>query len=250
MSIYDHHVVAGTLKKAARNKYFYGKHLDVQQFELEQEYFNGKRWLLNRYVTGAGVVCGLNVVWVDSNKRDAFVVKPGLAIDRWGREIIVPSETPAVSVPPPSTEPATEEGVANKYVCLEYLECEADPVPALTDECGGGRRCMPDSIQERYRIAIHPGKAHRNHDRCSSLGLLDKDTGEIDYDLVAKWVSEKCGRRVEDTCIPLAELRHDPACSRYDIDVTVRPIVFTNDLLCEILRAISANRKEKHADDK
>lgn len=49
------------LKQPVRNKFFYGKLLDVLHLELETDYLNGKRWLLNRLVTGCGVVCGLNV---------------------------------------------------------------------------------------------------------------------------------------------------------------------------------------------
>jgi hypothetical protein len=43
------------LKVPVRNRYFYGKLLDVHQLEMEQEYFNAKRQLLNRLVTGPGV---------------------------------------------------------------------------------------------------------------------------------------------------------------------------------------------------
>ena len=44
-----------------RNRYFYGKLLDVFHFDLEQTYLNTKRWTLNRLITGYGVVYGLNV---------------------------------------------------------------------------------------------------------------------------------------------------------------------------------------------
>ena len=35
-----------------RNKYFYGKLLSVDDFELEQDYMNNKRRMLNRYLNG------------------------------------------------------------------------------------------------------------------------------------------------------------------------------------------------------
>jgi hypothetical protein len=75
------------LEKPKRNRYFYGKLLDVYHFEMEQTYFNSKRWLLNRFVTGPGVVCGLDVELTPD--RQGVIVQPGLAIDRCGHEVIV-----------------------------------------------------------------------------------------------------------------------------------------------------------------
>ena len=44
-----------------RNRFFYGLLMGVDQFQKDMNYSNGKRWLLNRLVTGSGVVCGLGV---------------------------------------------------------------------------------------------------------------------------------------------------------------------------------------------
>ena len=66
-----------------RNRYFYGKLLGVEDFELEQKYMNDKRRLINRFMHGCGVVCGLNVIPVGP---DAVSVEAGLALDFAGRE--------------------------------------------------------------------------------------------------------------------------------------------------------------------
>src|ERR1043166_6993295 len=81
------HKVPADLQTAERNRYFTGKLLDVFHMELEQEYFNSKRWLHNRLITGPGVVCGLKVELTDDQK--SVVIGPGFGIDRCGREIIV-----------------------------------------------------------------------------------------------------------------------------------------------------------------
>jgi hypothetical protein len=235
-------IVAGILQKPVRNRFFFGKKLDVLQFEREQNYFNAKRWLLNRLVSGFGVVCGLNVIWADRSKRDAILVRPGLAIDKWGREIIVSHDSMPVKVAPPAkgeTRPGDELFV---YICLEYLECEADPAPVLSSECNGGQRCMPDTIQERYKIKVVPGRAPELGRRCQIPDLADDDTGEIDYEIMAKWISEKCPPLAEDPCIPLAEIEFDEHGHCEAIDITVRPIVYTNDLLFEMIKAITENR--------
>ncbi len=237
------HATTNNLQKPVRNRYFYGKKLDVQHFELEQDYFNAKRRLLNRLVSGFGVVCGLNVVWADPDKCDAIVVNPGLAIDKWGREIIVTQDSMPVKIAPPDDSdcPPGEENFV--YVCLEYLECEIDPAPVLSSECNGGQRCMPDTIQERYKITVKPCKAPEIGHRCQIPDLTDDSTGEILYDVLVRWVSERCSSPHKDSCIPLAEIEFDEGGHCRDIDITVRPIVYTNDLLFEMLLAITERRQ-------
>ena len=70
-----------------RNQYFYGKLLDATHLQMEQQYFNSKRWLTNLLLQGAGVVAGLAVVPAVNGTR--LALQPGVALDGWGREIIV-----------------------------------------------------------------------------------------------------------------------------------------------------------------
>ena len=74
-----------------RNRYFYGKLLTVRDFETEQRYCTGKRSLLNRVVTGAGVVCGLGVMASDES---TLMIGSGMALDYQGREIDAVIELP------------------------------------------------------------------------------------------------------------------------------------------------------------
>ncbi len=71
-----------------RNRYYYGKQLNVNNFILEQEYINHKRQFINRYLHGMGVICGLDVIKIDEN---SFSLEAGAGIDCMGREIVVPS---------------------------------------------------------------------------------------------------------------------------------------------------------------
>ena len=88
----------GQLRSPVRNRYFYGKLLDTHHFELETAYLNHKRWLINRLVHGWGVVCGLDVN--SARPHEAITVGPGMALDKCGREIIVPrSHGPSTSPP-------------------------------------------------------------------------------------------------------------------------------------------------------
>src|SRR5919205_115235 len=72
-----------------RNRYFYGKLMTVRDFLREQEYFNGKRWLINRLLFGSGVACGLEVAPVPAEGKTVIDIQRGVAIDPIGREITV-----------------------------------------------------------------------------------------------------------------------------------------------------------------
>jgi hypothetical protein len=116
-----------------RNRYFYGKLLDVFHFELEQNYFNSKRWLLNRLVTGYGVVCGLNVL-LTSDQKSAYVT-PGVAIDKCGHEIIVcqPSSPIPLPTPPPApTQTGTPTGAVPTTPGTPAPAPTSSPAPTAT----------------------------------------------------------------------------------------------------------------------
>lgn len=50
-----------------KNKYFYGKLMTVRDFEAEQQYFDGKRYLINKLLLGAGIVRGFTDIGLTKN---------------------------------------------------------------------------------------------------------------------------------------------------------------------------------------
>lgn len=96
-----------------RPRYFAGKLVTAEEFELEQRYHIEKRWLLNRMLQGAGVVSGLHVV---AGERGTVTVAPGFALDPHGREILVCE--PQVLAIPDCDEPVS--------ICLVYTEVETE----------------------------------------------------------------------------------------------------------------------------
>ena len=177
-----------------RNRYFYGKMLDVFHFELEQQYFNSKRWLLNRLVSGYGVLCGLNVQL--TSDYQSVVVTPGIAIDKCGHEIVVcqlseslllpspPAKDPPTGTQPSGNAPSTtgtnltaagapvvsprgngpnpggEGWDCGKFmhVSICYHECQGDPVPAMGGDCDTHGLCSPGSIREKYCLELADGR--------------------------------------------------------------------------------------------
>ncbi len=103
-----------------RNHYFYGKLLTEHDFENEQKYGNDKRRLINRYLHGAGIVSGLQVVAVDEK---TISVETGFALDFAGREIVV--DVPVMkklSLIDGYDSIAEQNDRAYCYLCIEYDE--------------------------------------------------------------------------------------------------------------------------------
>jgi hypothetical protein len=257
------------LNTPVRNHYYYGKLLDADHFELETNYGNAKRWLLNRLVTGHGVVCGLNVKTGHESEPHVLKVAPGLALDGWGREIIVPHEA-SVTIPSELIPPATDHtvpGSANPaggnpaqaqqqhppphytdvHVVLCYQERQEMPEPVLTGDCGPDGPCVPGEIRERYYIDIRKGKVHAEGRKCHLPDFFQG--GEINYPELARYVTQNCHKPPDDPCVLLANVRVSAhpmgRCKAEEINVTVRPIVYTNELLYHLILSLADTRFER-----
>jgi hypothetical protein len=230
------------LHTPVRNRYFYGKLLDVHHLELETNYLNAKRWLLNRCVIGSGVVCGLNVE--PGQEPNKVTIAPGVAIDRWGREIIVPRRTAQIVIPADVLHEASyaHEGQRDDtgaciHVLICYHECDSDPVPVLAGDCDTMHACEPGSVREQYRVVFRPGGLPPVRPDCRIPDALAN--GRVDYAALARWISKPCPQLPDDPCIPLANIwlagEEGHRCSWEDIDISVRRIVFTNRLLFDLV---------------
>ena len=234
-----------------RNRYFYGKLLDVFHFELEQDYVNGKRWLLNRLISGYGVLCGLDVQPADKGR--AVVVTQGIALDRGGREIVVTRTSEPIAVPPrppdaPDKHPAGHcETEPYVHLCISFQQCESDPTPVLVDDCGEAAACSASSIQERYKLFIRDCKAPEIDLDCGVPDFVLN--GRIRYEALVERVTRACPEIPADLCIPLANIRlpegDDPPHAS-DIDINPRPIVYSNDLLFDIVLAMAGETPAHH----
>ena len=229
------------LESPKRNHYFHGKLLDVYHFELESKYFIYKQRMLNRFLTGYGVVCGLDVTR-DPHCDDAIVVCPGFAIDSAGREIVVPESTRPLKIPPTYCVPLddAEEQTTVKsdvHVVLCYEECPAEPVPVHAGDCCKEEPCQPSVIRERFSIEFREGCTQAVGAELCIEDVISQC--KLDYEALVKIVSRECHFCVDD-CIPLANIRLSAdcdgnACHIDEIDITVRPIVYNNDLLFQLL---------------
>ena len=124
---------------------------------------------------------------------------------------------------------------------LCYRECPADPVRVESGDCEGTTTCVPGAIQEAFSVEFKcervppPEPGREFPDACKG--------GGVDYAALARWVSCPCPKPAKDPCITLANIRvrkhPKDRCQGDDIDITVRPIVFSNELLFNLIRKYS-----------
>lgn len=136
-----------------RNKYFYGKLLSVDDFELEQNYVNNKRRMTNRFLQGAGVAAGLYVVRMDEK---TVSVENGFALDAFGREIVVDLPVICRLSLLEGYQECVEGGSGDYvYLCLDYKEEETGAVHNIA-----ANTAIPDEaqafgkIKESYRLYL------------------------------------------------------------------------------------------------
>jgi hypothetical protein len=141
-----------------RNNYFYGKLLDEYHFKLEQAYFNQKRWLLNQFTFGTGILSGLEVTLVN-NSGSQVNIAPGIAIDSLGREIIVPQTFTTKDIRQltddcgnPTGESIEGEGTILLY--LAYRELQSESVRVMAPDCSQDNTCAYSTIQEVFSIVV------------------------------------------------------------------------------------------------
>jgi len=143
-----------------RTRYFHGMLLSDQDFIAEQQYHLAKRRLLNKMLHGWGIVCGLEVEGKEG--EEWITVKPGLALDCHGNEIMVcePSKLNLASLlcaSPTAVDPCEEKSTESNtyYVAICYKERATDQVPVYTP--GGGcedKACEYARVQEGFCLKL------------------------------------------------------------------------------------------------
>jgi hypothetical protein len=238
----------GTLSSPQRNHYFYGKLMDVPHFEMEQWYGNKKRWLLNRLGLGYGVLCGLGLT-INENK---VCIAPGVAIDRYGREIIVPHEvcidpwavTDECGRPKASALSKTEEHQV--YFCLAYRECQTDFMPVLVTDCNVQQNCLPGTTVESYLVLVKEGEAPKPTRLEKVCEILNSDQAQsIKRNKLCELLSkERCFLSADnEICVVLgrARLRADGTIGALD-PCSARTTLISNERLFDMLLCLTGPR--------
>ena len=237
-----------TIDAFGRNSYFYGKLLDEHHFRMEQQYMNGKRWLLNRLGVGMGVLCGLDVRLSEEGAK--LIVQPGVAIDACGREIIVPAaycldnpRQPTDALGSPEGEPIEPGGTLT--LCLAYHECEADPIPVMACGCDVERESMPSSVYERFRLLVRPGLPARHPgeisaEQCRQIFPIDPPEAFDRRRAACRTLSKPC-TDPKDTCVVLATVTLPESKDRpASVDLcTYRSVIYSNAVLLDLILCLA-----------
>jgi hypothetical protein len=201
------------------------------------------------------------------------LVTPGFALDRLGREIVVDCPSKSITIPPLEPPPQEEKQQGNDarseqirrdaagnrrdqpqaqrhggdqchdrddWVSLAicFKSCESDPEPVMAGGCDAPGPCSYGSVREGYTIPpprmgkLDPpeieGRLHRAF-KCRPFGYAD----------LAEWITRSCDPCLDpksDTCVPLANIRRPaPGGEIKEIDIGIRPIVYTLDLLFDLI---------------
>ncbi len=105
-----------------RNRYYAGKMLTSADFVAEQKYFLDKQRFLSTMMYGSGIVCGLTVVSLDDL---SILVESGVAIDGFGREIVIEN---SVVKKLSAVEGFDSLSTDQATLCLKYSEQPAHTV--------------------------------------------------------------------------------------------------------------------------
>jgi hypothetical protein len=222
-----------------RNNYYYGKLMTVRDFLTEQDYFNEKRWLINRTVSGWGVVCGLDIK-PKENDTSKVIVTPGLAIDCCGREILV-CEEQVVSLKPEGSLCNTNETGQGQdqngklMICLKFHECKTEPIQFPPIACDQKEKCEFNRIRDSFKIRVIPFSEQTGQIPFCPQTKEDKEKSLHRY--LCDRLRENCPTCPESLCIILAivtvdkdgNLEGEPdTCSR-------RKLVYNNPMLYSLI---------------
>ena len=126
-----------------RPNYFPGRLLTADDFREEQEYHREKHRRHLQMLHGFGVVDGLDVDVASDGTTIA--IEPGLAIDRYGREIVL-DDMVVMPIPPDAPSPIC--------VVVQYAERMVDPVPVANGPAAAGTE--PSHIEEGCDLSFMP----------------------------------------------------------------------------------------------
>lgn len=231
------------LRAPVRNRYFYGKLLDVSHLEREQDYGVTQNWLMNRLGLGAGVLCGLQL----EVGEQGVLVRPGVAVDGLGRVIVVPSAY-CIADPAQPTDDAGQpagdrvvDGVLTVRLC--YLECAGDPTPVLVGDCDSRNGTAAGSTIERYRIGVREGDAPARRgmteEQCSAVFPDPWPDGHDPATAACAALGGTCAPP-EESCVVLGEIRTDADGAVTEVrSCEVRTTIYSNARLFELIACLA-----------
>jgi hypothetical protein len=250
-----------------RLNYHFGQMMTERDFRDQQSYYNEKRWMMNRFGFGWGVMHGLKVHLNTDNclsRRDLapdlpFIgISEGFALDKYGNEILVPSHREYnLDYLLKSCKKNDSDGYLNEilnldkitklYIAIRYSECGTEPfqVPELHC-CDAEQECTFGRTREGFEF-IASVTGWPDHDSGSACDNYD---GDIDcfHDLRNPKVRIINDRPQKISCepVPLATISYENGQWVVD-NSTVRPIAYSTYRLGELIDCLTSELWKVHA---
>ncbi|MFC6723687.1 hypothetical protein ACFQE1_04670 [Halobium palmae] len=142
-----HNVPGVEPREYERNLYFHGKLITVRDMNLEQAYHLGRLNSHTRYVSGQGVLTGLDTTatWDAATDELTIAVHPGVAYDCYGMPIVVENR---------ATETRTLGDETTVYVSIRGRDCKEELVPATGAENACADDCEYSHIRESFEVVV------------------------------------------------------------------------------------------------
>lgn len=247
-----------------RLNYHYGQMMVERDFRDQQRYYNEKRWMINRFGIGWGVVHGLKVRIV-SEKADTgkcsemtppdVEIEPGFALDQYGNEILVTAThkicTSACIDRKDGSSGEEKQGSAHHvYIGVRYRECGTEPF-RIPDAhcCDVDNDCRYSRTREGQEFVF--SRKLWNHDCNHDQNVQRDDNGCIIdcfrnlRDPVTKLIGDHPDRN-HYKVVPLAVLSFKKG--RWLVDNTgVREVAYSNYRLGELVGCLTGELKRTYA---
>ena len=251
-----------------RLNYYYGQMMVVRDFRDQQHYYNEKRWMLNRFGIGWGVLHGLKVtIRKDSHDGDGdektppnVIIEPGFALDQNGNEIVICKEQ-CINISKllgghHHDEDQHHDGghtSQNKgghlpvYLGVRYRECGTEPFRLpdthccdIEHDCNFSRTRETQEFVASHTLWPQPEDEEVRDDHGCVIDCFRNLRNPS-----AK-VIEEHPERVNERAVPLATLLF--VKGRWIIDnFTIRPIAYSNYRLGELIRCLTGEMGSVHA---
>jgi hypothetical protein len=231
----------GVLHTLERNRFYYGKLMDVRHWETEQQYGREALQLVSRLGLGSGVLCGLGV---SIAAEGCLWIEPGVAIDFHGREIVVPQrlsiqhpEQPTDCLGRADGDPVTDGEVT---IALCYHECLTEPAPALQCGCDSVEHCEHGMVQEKFCVRVDRGAGDaRKPFPCDTIYPALPPEGFDRRHVIFDTLTGVCPPASDD-CLTLATVTFAPDKPAVVDPFTRRRVVYSNQTLFELILCLAA----------
>ncbi len=239
----------GTCEKGlspfVRNRYFFGKLLTVRDFNLEQSYFINKIRFSHKFLHGYGTVCGIKPEISSADETNLEIrLSSGVAVDCCGNDIVVPSE---ITAQVENWENVDKD--KDIYIYIKYNECEKEPVPNLSNSSVCEEECCNSRIEETF--SLYASNSPPTETSVFSVVSHKDDPYEIMEELKEKYYNGKLKNECpecSDEGVLITVIKKSGSDFSIDEDKTntLRPVVFTNPMLRDIISAHEGDFENPH----